>query len=82
MSEKIPVSFSLTKETMEKLDRYAELLRMNRSQFLEWLLEFAYGRMEPNTAGIVDAFKEVVTMRKKVLDEEKLEKKEAKSKKK
>ena len=71
MSEKIPVSFSLTKDTMEKLDKYAVMLGMNRSQFLEWLIDFAYGKMEPNITGLVGAFKDVLEMRKKVMDREK-----------
>jgi Ribbon-helix-helix protein, copG family. len=77
--EKTNVSFYISKKTIEKLDKYAVLLGLpSRSAFLEWLIEYAYGRLEPNIMGLIGAFKDVVTMRKKVMDKEKVEKKEAK----
>jgi Ribbon-helix-helix protein, copG family. len=81
--EKTNVSFYISKKTTEKLDRYAKLLGLpSRSAFLEWLIEYAYGRLEPNLNGLIGAFKDITDMRKRVVEQEKIEKKEAKLKKK
>jgi hypothetical protein len=65
---KVIVSFTLSPKTLEKLDKYAKMLGVNRSALLEWLLELAYGRLEPNINGLLDTFKEVSDLRKKVVE--------------
>jgi Ribbon-helix-helix protein, copG family. len=67
MSERETVSFTLSKETITKLDKYAKALGMPRSRFLEWLLEMAYGKIEPNMGSLLEVFKETLALRKKAL---------------
>jgi len=62
--DKERITFYLRKDLVKELNKAAKSMHMNKSNFIEWLLETALPRVEPMAKMMKDIFQASIQMKK------------------